>query len=86
MTIKYYVKWDNGNGACGTLPQAFDTETEAQAYADEWAHQSNLEVLGLTDKDVEERGGEGCYTAQVVAVDITPEPDEEELFKREPWE
>jgi peptide subunit release factor RF-3 len=26
MAIKYAVYWDNGNGACGTFEQRFDTE------------------------------------------------------------
>jgi hypothetical protein len=85
-TTKYFVNWDNGGEASGTFPQAFDTEAEAQAFADQWAEERNLEDLGLTDEDVEERGGEGCYTAEVIEEEIGPEPDEEELIRREPWE
>jgi hypothetical protein len=84
--IKWYVYWDNGANASGTLPGGFDTEAEAQAYADQWARERNLEDLGFTDADVEERGGEGCYAAEVRWQEIGPEPDEEELIRREPWE
>lgn len=68
MTTKFAVNWDNGNGACGTFPERFDTEAEAEIWADNWARERNLEDLGLPEDEVEERGGEGCYTAEVIEV------------------
>jgi hypothetical protein len=80
--MPYYVNWDNGSEACGTFPQAFDTEAEAQAFADHWAEERNLEDLGLTSEDVEDRGGEGCYTAEVIEV----EPENPEICEcGRPW-
>ena len=76
LMAKYAVNWDNGNGACGTFPERFDAEAEAEEFATDWARERNLEELGLDDAAVEERGGEGCYTAEVIEVDepgIDPE-------------
>jgi len=86
MKTTYRVNWDNGNGACGTFPNKFESEADAQAFADNWMNDRNLEDLGLTLQDVEERGGEGCYTAEVIEIEEPDGPDEEELIKREPWE
>jgi len=69
LTTKYAVNWDNGSEACGTFPERFDTEAEAEEFATNWARERNLEDLGLDDAAVEERGGEGCYTAEVIEVD-----------------
>lgn len=75
MAIKYAVYWDNGGEACGTFKDRFDTEDEAQSWADNWADERNLEDLGLSPEQVDELGGEGCYTAEVIELD---EPTEEE--------
>jgi hypothetical protein len=66
MATKYAVYWDNGNGACGTFPQRFDTEEAAEAFADDWMNERNLEDLGMTPEQVGECGGEGCYVAEAV--------------------
>jgi hypothetical protein len=86
MATKFQVQWDNGFNACGTFPQQFDTEGEAQAFADNWANERNLEDLGMTPEQVEAAGGDGCYTSEVVEVQVSPDPDPEELLIREPWE
>ena len=70
---RFAVNYDNGASDAGTFSDRFDTEEEAQAFADIWAHERNLEDLGLTDEQVEELGGAGCYTAEVIEV------EEEEL-------
>lgn len=64
--MAFKVLWDNGAEACGEFPYTFDTEEEAQAWADNWARERNFEDLGLDEAEVEERGGEGCYTAEVI--------------------
>ncbi len=64
--MAFKVNWDNGGEACGTFPYTFDTEEEAQAWADGWARERNFEDLGFDEAEVEERGGEGCYTAEVI--------------------
>jgi hypothetical protein len=69
MTMTWKVNWDNGSEACGTFPQAFDTEEAAEAFAENWAEERNLEDLGMTNEDVEAVGGEGCYTAEAIEVD-----------------
>lgn len=74
----YLVQWDNGGSDCGTFPQRFQTEAEAEAFATEWARERNLEDLGMTDEQVEECGGEGCYTAEVLEVEDEPDIDPEE--------
>jgi hypothetical protein len=66
---KYQVNWDNGGSACGTFPDVFNTRAEAQEFADVWAAERNLEDLGLTDEQVNECGGDGCYTAEVIETD-----------------
>lgn len=38
---KWAVYWDNGKEACGTFPQRYTTEDEAQTAADEWAAEMN---------------------------------------------
>lgn len=75
MATKYAVNWDNGGSACGTFPDRFDTWEEAEGFANQWAAERNLEDPGLTEADVDELGGEGCYTAEVIEVD---EPTDEE--------
>lgn len=75
--MSFKVLWDNGAEACGEFDQVFDTEEDAQAFADNWASDRNFEDLGLTEAEVNERGGEDCYTAEVIEVE--PEPDSEEL-------
>ena len=70
MTTKYVVNWDNGASDCGTIPGSFDTEAEAQTFADQWANERNLLDLGLMPEQVEACGGEGCYTAEVIEVDL----------------
>lgn len=71
--LKYAINWDNGSNACGTFPQRFDTESEAEAWGNAWADERNLEDLGLTREEVEERGGEGCYTAEVIEIEKAEE-------------
>lgn len=76
------VQWDNGNGASGVFPDRFETEEEAEGFATVWAHERNLEDLGLSDAEVEERGGEGCYTAEAIRFkedDDAPDLDEYDL-------
>jgi hypothetical protein len=67
--MKYAVNWDNGGSACGTFQERFDTEEEAQTFADQWARERNMEDLGMTESEVEACGGEECYTAEVVEID-----------------
>jgi len=81
---KYAVNWDNGASDCGTFKERFDTEAEAQEWADNWANERNLEDLGLTPEQVDERGGEDCYTAEVIELEEGPEPDPEELPDNRP--
>jgi len=75
MTTKYAVNWDNGAESCGTFPYRFDTEAEAEEFATNWTNERNFEDLHLTPRQVDNRGGEGCYTAEVIEIE---EPDEEE--------
>jgi len=65
---KYAVNWDNGASACGTFPYRFDTEAEAEAFAEDWV----VEMTGLIDA---EYFGDG-YSAEVITVD-EPELDPE---------
>ena len=78
---KYAVNWDNGNNACGTFPQRFRTAEQAEAFAENWMNERNLEDLGLTPEMVAGCGGEGCYTAEAIEFeeeDLDPEsaPDQ----------
>jgi len=84
MTVKYRVNWDNGNEACGTFPEVFETEEDAQAFADDWANEMNWEDLRLTPEQVDECGGEDCYTAEVIEVESDDE-EQEELFDPVRW-
>ena len=74
---KYAVYWDNGNSACGTFKERFDTWEEAEQWADNWARERNLEDLGMNDAEVEECGGEGCYTAEAIELEEDDELDPE---------
>lgn len=76
MAIKYAVNWDNGSEDCGTFSDRFDTEEEAQAFADNWMDERNLEDMGLTREDLKTLDGDEYYAAEVIEVD---EPTEEEL-------
>lgn len=76
-SMKYKVYWDNGGDACGTFPYVFDTEEEAQEFAGNWSQERNLEDLGLTLAEVEECGGEECYTAEVIEVEDEPDTEGE---------
>ena len=75
--MKYKVNWDNNENACGTFSNVFETEVEAQAFADNWMAEMNGEARGrgeLTDEQIEE--GEG-YSAEVIEVEDEPEVDDE---------
>lgn len=60
MTV-YRVYWDNGAHACGTFPQTFATEKEAQQFAEEWAHECNV-------RDGIDPESEEGYSAEVIEV------------------
>lgn len=77
MATKFAVYWDNGASACGTFPDRFDTHEEAQAFAIDWV----LKMDATRESDDEDG-----YSAEVIEVDESSVPDEEELFKREAWE
>lgn len=70
MTTSYRINWDNGNHACGTFPQEYDTEEAAQAAADDILA-SNL-ADGTWSADDEEDG---------MGVEVIEEkqPDPEEI-------
>lgn len=55
----YKVYWDNGSEACGTFPNEFDTEEEAQEFADNWMAEMNA-TDGLDPED------EKSYFAEVI--------------------
>ncbi len=74
--VAFKVYWDNGNHACGTFPQEFKSRGEAEAFAETWARERNLEDLGMTDAEVEACGGEGCYTAEAIEAEDAPDIDE----------
>jgi len=59
---KFRVNWDNGRSGCGTFPYTFDTEQEAQAFADDWAAESNARDGCDPDSD-------DCYSAEVIQVE-----------------
>jgi hypothetical protein len=63
---KYKVNWDNGNGACGTFSNVFDTEEAAQAFAEDWV----VEMTNTIDADDETAEG---YSAEVIEVVFHPE-------------
>lgn len=52
--MRWAVYWDNGGNACGTFPQRFATEEEAQAFADDWMTEMNA-------IDPVDEGEEGYY-------------------------
>lgn len=49
MKTVYRVTWDNGANACGTFPDTFATEAEAQAHADYIERENTAE--GVWDGD-----------------------------------
>lgn len=59
--MAYKVNWDNGNHACGTFPQTFETEELAEAFAEDWV----VEMTGLIEDDYD---GEG-YSAEVILIE-----------------
>ena len=61
--MKWLVTWDNGNGACGSFPQEFDSWEDADAHGKEWADESNARA-GI-DPDVEDG-----YSYDVVEVQV----------------
>lgn len=68
MTMPWTISWDNGNDACGTWGHLiFDTEEEAQEYAD-----STTEEMIATDIWTKE----GC--AEPYWLEPTPRPEEAE--------
>ncbi len=63
-TKMFAVNWDNGNGACDTFDERFESEQDAQDFADNWCRTMNsLEA----DYD--------GYTAEVI--ELEDEPDTE---------
>jgi hypothetical protein len=47
--VSFRVVWDNGAHACGTFPQVFETEAEADEYGREWAYECNVRDFGTDD-------------------------------------
>lgn len=66
--MSWKVYWDNGSCACGIFPQVFDTEDEAQQFADNWSGEMSL--IACLDP-----GGSCAYFAEPIEVD--DEPDSE---------
>jgi hypothetical protein len=71
MKLVYRVYWDNGASACGTFPQIFDTEEEADAYGEQWAKECNLRD-GLNEEDEE------SYSYDVLTEELLDEEEIEE--------
>lgn len=55
----FKVYWDNGASGCGTFPQVYETEAEAQAFADRW-------VAEMCAQDGLDPEGPEVYFAEVV--------------------
>jgi hypothetical protein len=47
--VSFRVAWDNGASACGTFPQVFETEDEADTFGREWAYECNVRDFGTDD-------------------------------------
>ena len=62
---KWLVAWDNGLNACGTFPWPFDTEKQAQRFADDWA----AEMRAIDPPDPDDESGD-TYTAEPVRVKL----------------
>lgn len=68
--MPFNVNWDNGGAACGTFPQAFDTEQEAEDFGNDWV----AEMTSLTPNlDPEEDG----YSFDVIEVDAEEDAEGE---------
>jgi len=61
----YRVNWDNGAEACGTFPETYETEDEAQRAAD--AIEADNRAEGIWDED-------GC--CEVIEVEVPLVDDE----------
>ena len=70
---KYQVNWDNGANACGTFPQVFDTEEEAEAFGANWHHEMCL-IDGVDPDDEEEE----AYSYEVIEAEENPEASDDE--------
>lgn len=55
----FAIYWDNGTSACGVFTDRFETEEDAQAFADDW-----VERMTSISEPLEE--GEDGYTAEVI--------------------
>lgn len=53
------VVWDNGASACGTFPDRFDSEEEAEEFGRDWAWECNVRDFGTPEPE------EG-YTYEVI--------------------
>jgi hypothetical protein len=76
--VKYKVNWDNGESACGTFPQVFDTEDDAQEFADSWVNE-------MCSRDGIDPDSEDAYFAEVIQVPEEAKYDEEEGLRPEFW-
>jgi hypothetical protein len=76
---KYAVYWDNGNHACGTFPERYDTEEEAERAAENWVAEARIE-WGVEEDD------EDGPIAEAIEIIDPPAPDEESLLRKEGWE
>jgi hypothetical protein len=64
----YRVNWDNGASACGTFPETYETEDEAQRAA------TNIEAEMLAQDIWDETG---C--CEVISVEVPLDPEDEDV-------
>jgi len=76
---KYQVNWDNGNHACGTFPEVFDTEEAAEAFGANWRREMCL-IDGIDPDDEDDES----YSYEVIEIEEDDEdPDQEAQFYAE---
>ncbi len=49
--MPYKVYWDNGNDACGTFPEVYDTEEEAEAAAADIFRENCAQGIWLEEEE-----------------------------------
>jgi hypothetical protein len=70
--VVYRINWDNGAHACGTFPETYETEAEAQCAAD--VIEADNRAEGVWDED-------GC--CEVIAEELNSERDPDDARDEE---
>ncbi len=71
--MSYKINWDNNTEACGTFPESYATEKEAEQAARAWKR----EMVAIEPTEYAKRKARSLYQWEVIEVEDEPDPEGE---------